>query len=170
MYARDIARIATPVGMIAVEGDATALHAVRIDASGTTVSGSTDPVRRAVEQLEQWFAGERTHFDLPLAPAATLRGQVLRDALIAVGYGATVSYGELARTTASSARAIGQACARNPFPIIAPCHRILNANGRLGAYSAGLGPITKHWLLDHERRHAPTDAGRVTRQLDLLNL
>ena len=151
MYARDIARIATPVGIIAVEGDALAVHRVQIDVSGAVTNGTTAPVRFAADQLEQWFAGERMVFDLPLAPAATRRGQALRDAMVAIGYGDTRSYGALARIAASSARAIGQACARNPFPIIVPCHRILNADGRLGAYSAGQGPTTKQWLLEHER-------------------
>ncbi len=168
MYARDIARIATPVGMIAVEGDALGVHAVRVEASGMPVAGMTQPVLQAIAQLEQWFAGERTTFHLPLAPAATPRGQALRDAMVAISYGETLSYGALARAAESSARAIGQACARNPFPIIVPCHRVLNADGRLGAYSAGEGPTTKQWLLDHERQHAPL-AIRVGQQLDLLS-
>lgn len=170
MYARDIARIATPVGMITVEGDTTAVHAIRIDADGPPIEGTLEPVRRTVTQLQQWFAGERTLLDLPLAPAATQRGQALRDAMIAIDYGATLSYGELARRATSSARAIGQACARNPFPIVVPCHRVLNADGRLGAYSAGAGPTTKQWLLEHERQYAPNGAIRVTQQLDLLSL
>lgn len=169
MYARDIARIATPVGMITVEGDATAVSAIRIDAGGAPVSGSADAVRGAIQQLEQWFAGERTTFDLPLAPAATHRGQALRDAMVAIGYAQTLSYGELARRAVSSARAIGQACARNPFPIVVPCHRVLNADGGLGAYSAGQGSSTKRWLLEHERRHAPAGALGVPQTLDLFS-
>ena len=72
--------------------------------------------------------------------------------MIGIGYGRTVSYGALATSARSSARAIGQACARNPFPIIIPCHRVLNASGSLGANSAGQGPETKRWLLDFEQR------------------
>ncbi len=159
MYARDIARIATPVGIITVEGDTDTVHGVRITASGETIEGTTEPVIHAVAQLQEWFAGERTLFDLPLAPAATPRGQALRDAMVAIGYGETLSYGALADLAASSARAIGQACARNPFPIIVPCHRVLNTDGRLGAYSAGQGSITKRWLLDHEQRFATGRAG-----------
>ena len=152
MYARDIARIATPVGVIAVYGNEEAIEAVQIDAEGALSVGQSGAVRRTIEQLQQWFDGERAVFDVPLAPAATVRGQALRDAMIAVGYGETLSYGALADIAASSARAIGQACARNPFPIIVPCHRITNANGSLGAYSAGAGPRTKRWLLDFEQR------------------
>ena len=75
----------------------------------------------------------------------------LRQAIVDIAYGTTASYGALAKAIGSSPRAIGQACARNPFPIIVPCHRILGAGGALGAYSAGEGPITKSRLLDHER-------------------
>ena len=89
-------------------------------------------------------------FDLPLAPAATMRGEVLRQAMVNIGFGDTASYGELAARIGSSARALGQACARNPFPIVVPCHRVLQAGGVLGSYSAGEGPVTKRWLLRHE--------------------
>lgn len=101
-------------------------------------------------QLNAYFAGRLTHFDLSLAPARTSRGAVLRDAIVAVGHGATASYGELAHAVGSSARAVGQACARNPFPLVVPCHRVLQAGGVLGPYSAGAGPATKRWLLAFE--------------------
>ena len=151
MYARDIARIATPLGMVAVEGNEEAICAIRIEPNSILAPGTTEPVRSAALQLAQWFAGERTTFDLSLAPAATPRGQALRNAMVAIGHGETLSYGALARQAVSSARAIGQACARNPFPLVVPCHRVLNANSSLGAYSAGDGPDMKRWLLDFER-------------------
>ena len=153
MYARDMARIATPVGMVTIYGDDLAIAAIEIGEAGRNPAiGTTAPVRAAVEQLRRWFSGEAMTFDLRLAPAATLRGQALRDAMIDIGYGETLSYGALAKLAGSSARAIGQACARNPFPIVVPCHRVLNANGSLGAYSAGDGPHTKAWLLEFEAR------------------
>lgn len=152
MYARDMARIATPVGMVAICGDVTAVMSIEIGVAGAIADGTTVPVRDAADQMRRWFDGTLTHFDVPLAPAITARGQALRDAMIAIGYGETLSYGELAKRAGSSARAIGQACARNPFPIIVPCHRVLNASGSLGAYSAGAGPETKQWLLAFERR------------------
>lgn len=154
MYARDEALIATPVGPIRIAGDETELSDMRIGADGPVSRGTATAVRAAVEQLEQWFAGERVAFDLPLAAAATDRGSVLRQGLIAVPYGETLSYGALAQRLGSSARAIGQLCARNPFPIVVPCHRVLADGGKLGSYSAGDGPTTKIWLLEHERRHA----------------
>lgn len=153
MYARDMARIATPVGTITVTGCEAHVEAITIDAADLPgVEGSTDAVRIAAEQLRQWFAGHRTGFDLPLLPAGTLRGQALRDAMCAIRYAEVLSYGQLARQAGSSARAIGQACARNPYPIVVPCHRVTNADGSLGAYSAGAGSRTKAWLLDFEAR------------------
>lgn len=153
MPARDTAAFATPIGRVEVVGDETYLHAIRIGPQGgPTGHGTADTVRQAREQIERWLAGECTGFDLPLAPAMTARGAALRDGIVAVGYGETASYGALARLLASSPRAIGQACARNPFPLVVPCHRVL-AGERLGAYSAGDGPSTKQWLLDHEQRH-----------------
>lgn len=152
MYARDYALIATPIGAIRVEGDEAVLTGIRIGGDGEPSQGDATAVRKAAEQLEQWFAKEREMFDLPLAPAGTPRGEELRAGLIAIGYGETLSYGALARVLGSSPRAIGQLCARNPFPIVVPCHRVLGGGGALGHYSGGDGPKTKSWLLEHERR------------------
>lgn len=152
MHARDVARIATPIGLVGVVGTDEAVERVTIGAAGIPVRASAAAVMRAAEQLQAFFAGERRSFDLPLAPAGTPRGQALRDAIVAVRYGETLGYGEIARSAASSARAVGQACARNPLPLVVPCHRVLAAGG-LGHYSAGDGLATKSWLLAHERRH-----------------
>ena len=153
MYARDMARIATPVGSVTLWGDDAQLDAIEIGGEDLPdVAGSTAAVQEAARQLRAWFAGERIDFDVLLAPAATIRGQALRDAMCAIGHGETLSYGALALKVGSSARAIGQVCALNPFPIIVPCHRVLNADGTLGAYSAGAGSRTKAWLLDFEAR------------------
>lgn len=151
MYARDFARLATPIGLVEVTGTETLIERIRIGVDGPPTSATAAAVVTALEQLNAFFAGERRCFDLPLAPAATPRGGALRDAIVAIGYGRTLSYGEVARQIASSARAVGQACARNPFPLVVPCHRVLVAGGALGPYSAGDGPVTKRWLLDHER-------------------
>lgn len=153
MYARDHALIATPVGPVRIEGGEALVSSIRIGGEGGAPGrGAATAVRDAAEQLEQWFAGDREDFALALVRPATRRGRELREGLIAIGYGDTASYGELARRLGSSARAIGQLCARNPFPIVVPCHRVLGAGGALGFYSGGDGPVTKQWLLDHERQ------------------
>lgn len=103
----------------------------------------------ALKQLDDWFAGRSTAFTVPLAPTSTARGEALRQAIAAVGYGETLSYGVLARRCGSSPRAIGQACRRNPFPIIIPCHRILSDSGPQ-YYSGGGGATTKAWLIRFE--------------------
>lgn len=152
MYAPDYVAIATPIGLVIVEGNEQQVSRVRLAPAGVPRPGETPAVREAAAQLSAWFEGKLTRFDLPLTPAASPRGAVLRAAITAVGHGETAGYGQLARLCGSSARAVGQACARNPFPLIVPCHRVLQAGGVLGPYSAGEGPATKRWLLDFELR------------------
>ncbi|MCR5870420.1 MULTISPECIES: methylated-DNA--[protein]-cysteine S-methyltransferase [unclassified Sphingomonas] len=154
MYARDHALIATPIGPIRIEGDEETVLRVTLGVAEPVADGRYAAVRAAAEQLRAYFAGELKSFDLPLPMIASARGQVLRDGLVALPYGETASYGELARRLDSGPRAIGQLCARNSLPVIIPCHRVTAAGGALGSYSAGDGPATKKWLLDHEQRHA----------------
>lgn len=152
-YARDTAIIATPIGTVRVEGDEHMVHRIAIETERQAPRRADFPaVLAAAEQLEAWFDGALRRFHLALSPARTVRGAALRDGLIAVDYGTTLTYGGLARRLGSSPRAIGQLCARNPFPIVVPCHRIL-ASGPSDNYSAGGGIVTKRWLLDHESRH-----------------
>jgi len=102
-----------------------------------------------IAQLRAYFSGDLKQFDLPLAPAPTAAAQAVRDAMMAIPYGATATYGRLAAETGLSAQAVGQACGANRLPIIVPCHRVVGADG-FGYYSGGDGPATKHWLLVHE--------------------
>ncbi|MFD1610219.1 methylated-DNA--[protein]-cysteine S-methyltransferase [Sphingomonas tabacisoli] len=149
-YARASAMIATPIGPIRVEAEGDVLTGIRIGRGGPSDSGHP-AVDEAVAQLSAYFDGRLTRFDLPLAPLPSDRGPELRDAICGIGYGETATYGDLAARTGASARAVGQACATNPFPIVVPCHRVLGAGGTLSYYSAGDGPDTKIWLLKHER-------------------
>jgi methylated-DNA-[protein]-cysteine S-methyltransferase len=158
-YAPDHALIATPIGAVEIWGDDGVIARIAIPAPGMRTGtaehpGSTAAVREAEAQLRAYFAGTLQSFDLPLTPSGSNRGEILRNGIAAVGYGNALSYGALARLLDSGPRAIGQACARNPFPLVIPCHRILAAGRKLGAYSAGKGPATKRWLLDHEIRHS----------------
>jgi methylated-DNA-[protein]-cysteine S-methyltransferase len=107
---------------------------------------------RAVAQLEEYFAGTRTEFDVPLDPQGTPFQQAVWNTLRTIPFGRTMSYGEQARTLgdARKARAVGGANGRNPLSIFVPCHRVVGSNGKLTGFAAGVS--AKAWLLDHEQR------------------
>lgn len=123
-------------------------------AAMTAVDRGHPVLHQAVEQLEQYFAGHRQLFRLPLEltnlPAFT--HQILAT-LQSVPFGETLTYGALAARAGypRAARAVGQVMAANPLPIIIPCHRVVAAGGRPGGYSGGGGVSTKEWLLAFER-------------------
>lgn len=158
-YAPHHATLATPIGPVTISGDSHAVHGVRIGHQGEAVTASVDapagsPVAEAAQQIEDYFTGVRQRFDLALVPLVSARGEALRHAIAAIPYGETMSYGALANSIDSAARAVGGACRRNPYPIIIPCHRVTSSNGAPEYYSGGDGPTTKAWLIAHERRHA----------------
>jgi methylated-DNA-[protein]-cysteine S-methyltransferase len=103
-------------------------------------------LERAREQIEAYFDGVLTSFDLPLAPAGTAYRRSVWQALCGIPYGETRSYLDVARTAGGSARSVGQANGRNPIPLIIPCHRVV-ATTHIGGYSGGDGLATKRWLL-----------------------
>jgi O-6-methylguanine DNA methyltransferase len=105
----------------------------------------------AARQLDAYFAGDRTRFDLDLALAGTPFQQRVWEALREIPYGETVSYGELAVSLGrpNASRAVGLANGRNPVGIIVPCHRVIGANGSMTGYGGGLD--RKRWLLGFER-------------------
>lgn len=147
------ATIVSPIGPIHIGASETAVSQIRIGGSHLDPAReSTALLREAVDQLTAWFAGRLVTFDLPLAPLTTPRGEAHRAAIRAIPCGETASYGALARQLGSSPRAVGQACRRNPLPIIIPCHRVVGAGGAIGHFSAGEGVKTKLWLLQHEGR------------------
>lgn len=101
----------------------------------------------AVRQVEAYFDGALTSFDLPLRPQGTGFQKKLWQALQSIPYGKTLTYGQLASQIDSGPRAIGGACGRNPIPIIIPCHRVLAAGGKMGGYSGEGDLDTKTFLL-----------------------
>ena len=104
------------------------------------------------EQLDEYFRGDRTEFDLPLAPRGSAFQLGVWNLLRQIPYGETRSYGQLARELGkvSLAREVGGANARNPLSVIVPCHRVVGADGRLVGYAGGLE--RKQFLLDLEAR------------------
>ena len=119
-----------------------------LDWYGKRSAGEATPLLlEARRQLTAYFAGRRRGFDLPLAPAGSPFELRVWQLMSDIPYGETRTYGELARDLAAAPRAVGQACGRNPLPILIPCHRVLAADGRLGGYSGGQGAETKRRLL-----------------------
>jgi methylated-DNA-[protein]-cysteine S-methyltransferase len=102
----------------------------------------------ATEQLEQYFRGERTHFDLTLDYGGTPFQRSVWDALRDIEYGTTTTYGALARALGAQPRAVGAAVGATPIPIVIPCHRVIGSDGSLTGYGGGLP--RKRALLDLE--------------------
>ncbi|MDQ1287850.1 MAG: methylated-DNA-[protein]-cysteine S-methyltransferase [Actinomycetota bacterium] len=117
----------------------------------------------AAEQFGEYFAGQRTAFDLPLRPEGTPFQQRVWQALRTIPFGGTTTYGELAASIGSpgAGRAVGAANGRNPLGIVIPCHRVVGANAALTGYSGGLP--RKTFLLELERATvAPGQPSRMT--------
>lgn len=118
------------------------------------VRSSRPLIQRALEQLSEYFLGKRQSFDVPLDhDALSAFASKVRQELVKVPYGTVITYGELAARAGypGAARAVGGVMSSNPFPLIVPCHRVVNANGKIGQYSAAHGSATKAWLIDFER-------------------
>jgi O-6-methylguanine DNA methyltransferase len=115
-----------------------------------TQEAQFEPLRQAVQELQQYFAGEKISFSCPLdfrgTPFQITVWQALRD----IPYGQTRSYAEIAQATGrpSAVRAVGAANGANPIAVIVPCHRVIGSNGTLTGYGGGLP--TKSWLLSLE--------------------
>lgn len=110
----------------------------------------------ARRQLEDYFAGDREAFDLPLDPAGGTAFQMrVWNAMRSIPFGHVRTYGDLAAELGTSSRAVGTACGRNPLPILIPCHRVVGTGGRLGGYSGWEGTDTKKRLLALEGAALP---------------
>jgi methylated-DNA-[protein]-cysteine S-methyltransferase len=120
---------------------------VAVDWGWSPMQHETPLLRRAKDQLDEYFDGTRSRFDLPLAPAGTPFQKRVWKAIAAIPPGATRTYAELAREVDSAPRAVGQACGRNPLAVLVPCHRVLASGGAIGGYSGGDGLETKRSLL-----------------------
>jgi methylated-DNA-[protein]-cysteine S-methyltransferase len=143
------AQIETAIGCLLLSADDDHLLSVRFKRSSAKTGPVTPILAETVTQLDRWFAGKLQYFDLPLFPLPTEEGRILRAGIASVPYGETLTYGAVAALTGSVARAVGQACKTNTFPLIIPCHRVISSAGP-EYYSGGDGPRTKSWLIDFE--------------------
>ncbi|HEV8012977.1 MAG TPA: methylated-DNA--[protein]-cysteine S-methyltransferase [Pontimonas sp.] len=145
------ATVDSPLGPLALTSDGEFL--IGLDIGKRVPHPSSDPViELATRQLDEYFAGTRTTFDLPLKAQGTAFQQSIWKALQGIPHGQTTSYGELGRAVGKpgSARAVGGAVGANPLPIVIPCHRVLASDRRITGYSGGEGIPTKEKLLGLE--------------------
>lgn len=160
-------RVDSPVGPLRLTSDGEHLTGVWFEEhrhGPRDVGPATEPAQApavlltAARQLEEYFAGERTVFDLPVSTRGTPFQERVWAALRTIPYGRTWSYGQLAEALGSpgAARAVGLANGRNPVSIVVPCHRVVGADGSITGYGGGVG--RKQQLLDLE-------AGAGARQL-----
>ncbi|HWE34396.1 MAG TPA: methylated-DNA--[protein]-cysteine S-methyltransferase [Solirubrobacteraceae bacterium] len=160
----------SPIGELLLVGNGVAL--TRLHMRGGRTLGSIDPAWRrddasfgdAPAQLDEYFAGERREFSVPLAPAGGAFERRVWDELLAIPYGSTASYGAIATRVSApgAARAVGLANGRNPIAVIVPCHRVIGADGSLTGYGGGLE--RKRLLLDLEAGVIPLAAARGDQQ------
>lgn len=147
----------SPVGPLLAAGDDERLHRIGFPCGSRAGRPAADWRRddrlfaETFSQLRAYFAGELTRFDLPLLLAGTEFQNAVWSALCDIPFGETVSYGELARRVGrpTASRAVGAANGANPLPIVAPCHRVVGADGSLTGFGGGVE--TKRYLLEHER-------------------
>jgi len=145
------AQFQSPIGGVRVTvNDGGSLVSVSFVDNELVESDLNGPAAAVAQQLEQYFAGTRTIFDLVVAPEGTeFEKRVWKD-LVEIPFGATETYGAIAARLGDpgASRAVGVANARNPVAIVIPCHRVIGADGDLTGYAGGLW--RKQWLLGHE--------------------
>ncbi|MBS0438518.1 MAG: methylated-DNA--[protein]-cysteine S-methyltransferase [Proteobacteria bacterium] len=150
----------SPVGRLLLVADGQGLRHVAFETGRHPTPVADDwqrgpgALHEARAQLKAYFAGKLREFDLPLAPQGTDFQQRVWLALLRIAYGATASYGDIARAVGEphASRAVGAANGQNPIAIIIPCHRVIGTNGTLTGYGGGLP--NKKFLLDLEQKNS----------------
>lgn len=151
----------TPIGPLLLVADEHGLTYIGLPRRGLAQKPKDEwqhapsKLRAASRQFQDYFAGTRRAFELPLHPHGTQFQLEVWGALLAIPYGETASYAQIAQRIGrpNAVRAVGAANGANPLSIVVPCHRVIGSDGDLVGYGGGLP--AKRWLLAHERRHAP---------------
>ena len=149
------ARVATPFAVLGIRADDRFVIGIEFLPISTPilVPHKNSIAYLACVQLNSYLDNPRFQFDLPLRLLGTARQIQTWQAIQSIRSGETITYGELASRVQSVPRAVGQACGRNPIPVVIPCHRIISAGGNLGGFMGGndTDPLAiKRWLLMHE--------------------
>jgi len=147
----------TPVGFIEITGSEKGVRSLYFLAFRVRVPRVPHELKNAVDQLHEYFIGERKEFTIPLDLEGSPFQMKVWNELTKIPYGNTITYHELARNigNTNAFRAVGGANSANPVSVIIPCHRVIGANGRLVGYAGGLK--RKKWLLEHEHAFAQKD-------------
>ncbi len=152
----------SPIGDLLIAGERDIVHLISFPTGRGVRRPKPGWVRDSTvfaevrRQLDAYFAGALTAFDLPLLADGSPFDKAVWHAMAEIPYAETVSYGEIARRIGepvSASRAVGIACGANPLPIVVPCHRVVGADGSLTGFGGGLE--TKEFLLNLERRVRP---------------
>jgi methylated-DNA-[protein]-cysteine S-methyltransferase len=148
--------IDTPAGRFGMVEEDEAITQVFFENEGVLLDArleETKLLKKAGQQLQEYFAGRREIFDLPLAPKGTTFQLEVWRALQNIPYGETRSYKDIAAAVGNykASRAVGMANHHNPIAIIIPCHRVIGSNGRLVGYGGGLD--VKDYLLNLEKQY-----------------
>ncbi len=141
----------TAIGWVEIKATDQGIHSVHfIEEQNATAAAPNDMTDVCKQQLAEYFAGERTTFDLPFDQAGTPFQRQVWSALLSIPFGQVASYQDIAHAVNNpkAVRAVGAANGKNPIAIIVPCHRIIGSNGTLTGYAGGLE--RKQWLLQHE--------------------
>jgi len=143
----------TPVGFARIRAEDGCITSISIrDEKCVETPAETPEIEMAVLQLDEYFAGTRLDFDLPLNQAGTEFQQLVWQQLLTIGYGKTITYTQQSQQMNSplAIRAIAAANGKNNLWIVVPCHRVIGANVSLTGYAGGIW--RKQWLLEHEAR------------------
>ena len=159
--------VPSPIGDLLVKGDGEAVTGLYMEgeneppATGAVRQDDDPALAAARRQLDAYFAGRLTRFDLPLHLHGTDFQRKVWNALLTIPFGRTTSYGALAKALGKpgAMRAVGLANGRNPISIIVPCHRVIGSDGSLTGYGGGIE--RKRWLLAHEQEVAARSDGRL---------
>jgi methylated-DNA-[protein]-cysteine S-methyltransferase len=148
------AKIRTPFGVLGIRTAQGEVTSIEYLSRSERAAAPTDPIaRRAVKEIERYFADPRHRFTLPIAPRGTPFQRRVWEAIAAIPVGESRTYGEIARMVRSAPRAVGQACGANPIALVVPCHRVVGSLGMLGGFmntTEGDPLAIKRWLLKHE--------------------
>jgi methylated-DNA-[protein]-cysteine S-methyltransferase len=143
--------IPTPLGFAKISGNSEGIQSICISDEGEAIAETPTALFEVVQQLLEYFEGNRTEFQLKLNPKGTEFQQRVWQALLLIPYGKTISYQQLTLQLGDpkAIRAVAAANGKNPLWIIIPCHRVIGTNGDLTGYAGGLW--RKKWLLTHEK-------------------